>query len=258
MQFVSLGPFTLNVYTLLIALAALGSLGVAWWQTRGILSLSKDIVFAALIIAVLALAFARLGYVALNIDYFREHANEIVSLTGLSEHAAIVGACVGCWLLAKRVPLPTFSILNFQFSISAAASLGCIPNGCAFGRAVFWQTDGAASLAWLLRADWPDAFGVNNPRWPTQALMAAWLLVMFVLVCAWVRNSRVGAQFAHGRANHTTHFTLSFAFGDFALQFLRGDSAFMFASLRIYQWFDLALIGIGLAILIVKSKQVSA
>jgi hypothetical protein len=125
-----------------------------------------------------------------------------------------------------------FSTFNAQFFIllGIAASLGCIPNGCAYGREVFWQTDGADSLAWRLHADWPDAYLVNNPRWPTQALMALWLAIAGVLL--WRQ--------AHLLPPLPT-LVVAFAAGDFLVQFLRGDPILMVAGLRIYQWFDLVL-----------------
>ncbi len=245
-QHVSLGPLTLNLYPLLIALAVLVCVLIEYWRTK-----DARVFATALFIGAIALVFGRAGYIALNWEYFREHANDIVSFGGLSEHGAIVGGLIGYWLLTRRVPLSEFSILNSQFSISVAASLGCIPNGCAYGREVFWQTDGANSLAWLLRADWPDAYLVNNPRWPTQVLLAGWLLVSAALLFALTK--RRGDT--EDRASQVSLSVLSFGVGDFLVQFLRGDAAIMVAGLRAYQWLDVLLMGLALALYAVSARQ---
>jgi prolipoprotein diacylglyceryltransferase len=237
-QFISLGPLMLNLYTLLIGLAVLGLLAWHWFRRR-----DARIFAVVLVVAVFALAFGRAGYVALNWDYFREHPAEIASLTGLSEHAAIVGAVIGYWLLVK-LHQPTTNnqhLLTIAFVLVAvAASLGCIPNGCAYGREVFWQTDGEFSLAWRLRADWPDATLINNPRWPAQALLAAWMTVGAILALSSLSPLS------------PLPLVILFAAGDFLVQFLRGDAALMVAGMRIYQWFDLALAGLAAALLIAR------
>jgi prolipoprotein diacylglyceryltransferase len=248
-QFVSLGPFTLNLYTLLIGLAALGPLAWHWFRHR-----DAHMILSALLIALVALAFGRAGYVALNLDYFREHPNEIMSLIGLSEHAAIVGAVIGYWLLVEtRQPITNnqYNLTNAFVFIVLAASLGCIPDGCAYGREVFWQTDGEFSLAWRLRADWPDATLVNNPRWPTQALLAMWMITGGAVLLILTR--RQGDRAAERLVTMSLlHLVILFATGDFLVHFLRGDAALMLAGLRIYQWFDAALAGLAAALLITQ------
>ena len=253
MQVISLGPLTLNAYTFLITGAALGSLGVGWWQSR-----DARLPPAALIIASFALLFARAGYVILNWAYFREHVAEIATrdgLTGLSEHAAILGVVCGltCVRNVSSVAFkPSFVLLACVF-IAVAASLGCIPNGCAYGREVFWQTDGPASLAWRVRADWPDAYGLNNPRWPVQGLLAAWLVLAGIGVWLWVRTNRPSKS----PWLALVLMLMSFAAGDFVLQYLRGDPALMFASLRVYQWLDLGLIALlaPLAVMLMTTQS---
>jgi prolipoprotein diacylglyceryltransferase len=256
-QFISLGPFTLNLYTLLIGLAALGPLAWHWFKYREV-----RIFALALVVAMFALAFGRAGYVALNWDYFREHPAEIASLTGLSEHAAIVGAVIGYWLLVKACQPTTNNQCTLTIAflmIVLAASLGCISNGCAYGREVFWQSDGEHSLAWLLHADWPDATLVNNPRWPTQALLATWMIVGGAVLLILTRRQgdrateRTPDRLVTMSPLHL-HLVILFAAGDFLVQFLRGDAALMPGGLRVYQWFDAALAGLAATLLIARRR----
>jgi prolipoprotein diacylglyceryltransferase len=250
---IHVGPLSVNLYTLLIALAALGVTGWAWLRTR-----DPRVFILALVTAAVALAFGRSGYVALNWAAFREQPGEILSLTGVSEHAAIVGglvALVGLAMAEARAsngearlsgPSMVRVLSSALFLVAIAASIGCIPNGCAYGREVFWQIDGEASLAWLLRADWPDAALVNNPRWPTQLLMVgglavAWGVVLMVGGSGQLAGPRISALLPLG--------LLAFAITDFLVQFLRGDAALIMAGLRVYQWFDLVLAAAALALL---------
>jgi len=63
--------------------------------------------------------------------------------------------------------------------VGIGASIGCVPNGCGYGREVFWTGD---PLLWLLRVDWPDVMLVRNPRLPTQLFTVAWLMVCLMAV----------------------------------------------------------------------------
>lgn len=241
-QSISIAWFTFNTQTFLIALATMTLCMVAWLPAR-----DWRVPMNAVVIAACALAAGRAGFVALNWPYFSEHPTEIASLAGVSEHAAIAGAAIGYWLLAKaRQPLSTLHLpLATAFLLIAiAASIGCIPNGCANGREVFWQTDGAGSLAWWLQADWPDATLMRNPRWPAQALLAGWLAMGLVLV--WL--ARRGGLSRAKLVMLTT--LLWFAAGDFMVQFVRGDLALTLANLRIYQWFDVMLAGVSTFLLV--------
>ncbi len=254
-QFVSIGPLTLNLYTTLITLAVLVPSAWACLQTR-----DWHVVVVASVVALFALTFGRAGYIALHWEYFRERTDELFSLAGLSEHGAIWGGTMALLLSqrAVRLTLPP-SVQRWWLPLAfllagIAASIGCIPNGCAYGQEVFWQTDGEHSLAWLLHADWPDAYSINNPRWPTQAFMAFWLITMGISWAVWVR--RQANSESYRPALPAIGFVIPcFATGDFLIQFLRGDPAPAFAGLRIYQWLDMTLLASVAAILILGTRR---
>ena len=243
-QSISIAWFTFNTQTFLILLAAMSLCAVAWLPLR-----DWRVPMSAVVIAIFALIAGRAGFVALNWLYFSEHPNEIVSFAGISEHAAIAGAAAGYWILAKaRQPISNLQplIATALLLIGIAASIGCIPNGCGFGREVFWQTDGAGSLAWLLRADWPDATLMRNPRWPAQALLAGWLLVGLVLLMWMARQpdkSRLNAGWV------MPLILLWFTAGDFMVQFVRAEFTFMLGDLLVFQWFDVMLASFSILLL---------
>lgn len=235
----------LNIYTTLVGLGVCFGLAYAAWQAR-----SWDVLTDALIIGVFALALGRMGYVALHWNYFADHTNDILSLAspGFQEQAALCGGFIGYWLSAKRHS----SIANRQLPITIcigfigiAASLGCISNGCAYGREVFWQISGERSLAWLASVDWPDAYGISNPRLPTQMFMVGWLCVVGV----WMRSRTVGQSGSKSVSRTPLSYCptvlllwlVLFTLGDFVIQFARADDSLVWMGLRAEQWADVLL-----------------
>jgi prolipoprotein diacylglyceryltransferase len=250
--------FSLNLYTFLIAFAILGWL--FWNGRRGILL--AVLLNITLVFGFVSLIFGRALYVALHWNYFQENTREIISLAGLSEHGALVGFFIGFWVFGKRErrilnlkAIKYDPIADAQLLIplvGIAASLGCIPNGCAYGREVFW-TDG---LWWLLRADLPDAYGISNPRLPTQLFMAGWLL--FVTSAIFFASLRGRSELKVQSSQPLSTFNLllfTVLTGDFLIQFARADETIWLGNLRIEQVFDLAILCAALVWAIYSSRQ---
>jgi prolipoprotein diacylglyceryltransferase len=226
----------------LLAFALLAPLGLAFVRSR-----DQRLFSAALFIAGSAMLAGRAAYVLIHWEYFSEHRAEVIGFAGLSEHGAIAGGMAAYLILRRAVhppPAHLGSVCSAAFVLVAiAASLGCIEAGCAYGREVFWQTDGEASLAWQMQVDWPDAYQVRNPRWPTQVLMAAWMAGCGLVL--WLAKARAPEVLVP-----------CFAIGDFGWQFLRGDSAALLGPFRIYQWLDLIFIVISaLKVIIFMSRS---
>jgi prolipoprotein diacylglyceryltransferase len=231
---------------MLVGLSVCVGLACAVWQMR-----TWAVLTHALIIGICALALGRMGYVALHWVYFVDHTNEIFSLASPSfqEHAALCGGFIGYWLLARLLPIansPLPIVLCISL-IGMAASLGCIANGCAYGREVFWQSEGEHSLMWLVAVDWPDAYGINNPRLPTQLFMAGWLGVVGSVVMLMGRGDKKTRRKGDKTSPHLlissspyVFWLLFFALGDFIIQFARGDASPIWAGLRTEQWLDVA------------------
>ena len=247
-QILSLGLLQINLYSALIGAGVL--LPLAWQLLR---THDERVLTEVLIVGLLALAAGRVGYVAIHWSYFDEHREQIMSLAspGYSEHLALLvawGAGRGAWSVLRPTPHVLLAIVTF---VGIGASIGCIPNGCAFGREVFWQ-NGVNSLGWLIRADWPDAFGVNNPRWPTQSLMAAWLVFCFGSALFWQRRGRLAAK------QMLTVWVLLFSIGDSVIQLLRADESLFIRNIRIEQYFDLILFILSLYILFHRYRLIDS
>jgi len=222
-------------YNTLLALAALIPLGWAFARTR-----DPRLFSAALLIALAAALTGRLTYAILHWEYFSERPAEVFSLAGLSEHGAILGGTAAYLALRRTVGNLAATCSAVFVLATVAASVGCVEAGCAYGREVFWQTDGETSLAWQLRVDWPDAYQVRNPRWPTQIFMSIWMVACGLLL----------------RRHTPEALLLCFGLGDFGVQFLRADQAALLGPLRLYQWIDLVFIAISLLLFMFSPKRV--
>jgi prolipoprotein diacylglyceryltransferase len=238
-----IGSFAINVYTLYIALGALAGAGYMLWQLRHRPwhELSRAL-NGVLIMALAALIAGRVGYIALHFDYFQEHLAEVAwpASPGLSEHAAIIGGLAGLVIARQlRHPVPVGATLVLATLIGMGASLGCIPNGCAYGREVYW-TDG---WAWQLRVDWPDAYTLNNPRLPSQLFLLAWLLIC--LCAAYVYIATLHPERGWQGYSPILLWIVLFAGGDFVLQFMRADQAPVIGPLRAPQWVDIGFVVLG-------------
>lgn len=239
-------------YTAWVALFGLAGLGWVLWRTCRSLADVADALAQIFLIGLAALVCGRIGYVLLNLDFFAPKPSAILSgsYPGLAEQTALLGAWLAFKFLRNRI-FARNSISEFSFILLAAlvgvgASVGCIQAGCAYGREVFWQDGGMSGIGWLLRADLPDAYSIPNPRWPTQAMMVVWLMVLLLVFLAQRRrDAEIKSNPLRLRVCAVSVFFAFFLIGDFFMQFFRADpaSGVMFG-LRGSQGLDVVVFGL--------------
>lgn len=119
---------------------------------------------------------ARLSYVLLHLPFYRTHPTEILAYWegGLDWFGGILGAVIGLWIFSRAARRPFWELADSLAApgmlFSLAAWLGCLLDGCGYGRPV--------PARWWAPAA-PDSFGAVAPRWPTQAAGA-----LLSLTCA--------------------------------------------------------------------------
>lgn len=136
---------------------------------------------ACILASLAALVFGRVGFVLQHLDYFSQHPNDAISFTratGLSASWALLAAYLSGWVYLKGQPHMQFWLVRVMTCIGIGASIGCINSGCGYGSEVWPDSH---PLLWLISADLPDAYGVSNPRLPTQLMLAIWLLLGLIL-----------------------------------------------------------------------------
>jgi phosphatidylglycerol:prolipoprotein diacylglycerol transferase len=244
--YTTIGPWTLQTFTLLLAIAILASAVIglhrarlADGETRSLLraAAAADVYLGALIGAVI---LARLGHVLLSWDYFGNNLGEVfhLELGGLNWHGAALGGVIGLKLAARLRRMNADSLLDTLTPglplIGLAGWLGCMAAACGYGQ----EVPTLADYPPLVAGESPDIFGIVAPRYNTQffglLLSAGGLLLAGLLLWrGWLLRRRFWLVLVLLSA------------GMFVIGFYRGDAVATLIGLRLDQWFDLGLLALG-------------
>ena len=232
----TIGPFTTQTYTLMLAIGILSAMAVTvmTYRLRYVVPFSRlvDVCLAALIGGVIG---ARVFHVILNWRYFQGHTAEItqISAGGLNWHGAVVGALLALTVAAWFYKLSVSSLLDaLAVGLPIVAVLswwGCGAATCSYGAEVDSMADYPAWLTW----EAPGQFQLIAPRFATQPLG---MIVSGILLLVMVVITRL--ERLEGRRFWAELALLSVAM--LWLDSLRGDYAALIANLRADQWLDLA------------------
>jgi phosphatidylglycerol:prolipoprotein diacylglycerol transferase len=223
------GFFNIYTYGFFVAIAFLVATTLLTQEARRRHLDENRMYDLCLVVLVSGIVFARLSYVALNWNYFRQDLLEIVMLQhgGLIWFGGLIGACLGGFgfiRLKKLNLLAAFDLFTPYVALGQAIGrIGCFYNGCCYGR---------ESAAW----------GMYFPAqgrllFPSQILDSLTLLIIFAILRS-VSAKKQGMIFA---------FYLMLAGAQrFLLEFVRGDVRPFYFSLSIFQWMSIAVFGVGL------------
>lgn len=236
----TIGPWSIRTFTLVVALAILISGGIAIARQRGKASPGAlvDVVLGGLVCGVL---LARFTHVLINWDYFTDHTDEITQLTagGLDWHGAVIGGLIGMALVARwrRVDVrDLIDALTLALPlIGLAGWFGCVPALCGYGA----EVPTLANFPPLVASETQDIFGIYAPRFNTQflgmLLCGGTLIIAVVLLLS-------------GRLRYRRFWGVLalLSLGMLVLGFLRGDHAMYAAGLRLDQWLDGGLLAVSI------------
>ena len=240
-------------YRAALTVGVLLGTALALWTGRRNGLAAMVVVDGVLAAAVGGLLVGRLAYVAAHLPYFREHPTAALALWqgGLSAPGVVAGGAVGAGVLARlrgQSPRPLWDVLAPGAAVVViAAYLSCLRAGCACGRET-WPGDG---LLWTLSADLPDLYGLRAPRVAVPLLGMGWGALMLVLTLWMARGGRAttpGATASGATARVAPTWLALYGLGEFALGFLRGDTAPLIGGLSALQWAGLGLLGVGIAL----------
>lgn len=199
---------------------------------------------AALFMLTGGLIGARSSYVLLHWGYYATRPIEAFMLWqgGLTWVGGALGALLGLllyarlsrlafWPLADRLAVP--GVL-----VALSAWLGCLVEGCAYGRRVDEST-------WAPVVK--DMFAGLAPRWPTQAVGVIFsLLTILVLLRVSERNLKQGITASLGLS--------LIALCAFGLSFTRSDPVMLLAGMRLDSVGAAAVLLIALSSLLIRLK----
>lgn len=217
---VQLGPLTIYSYGLMLAVAVIVCTFLLSRDARG-KGINPEMVFDLVFWTVLAgIAGARLFYIILNWEFFRQNLLEMVMIQkgGLSWQGGLIfGGLAGAGFI-RRKKLPLREMLDLAAPYVALGQsigrIGCFFNGCCYGKEVSWGI----------------FFPVHHAHLhPTQLYSALGLFVIFVILKYYRRVSPFqGSIFL-------LYIVLASA-ERFGVEFFRGDHQEFFWGLSIYQW----------------------
>jgi phosphatidylglycerol:prolipoprotein diacylglycerol transferase len=233
-----LGPFTVYSYGLMLALAVITAsyLTAREAQKRG---MARDVVYdLAFWVVLWGILGARLFYVLLNVDYFREFPLDILMLQkgGLAwQGSLLAGTLAGIFFIRKKkLPLLLFLDTAAPFIAlgHAIGRIGCFLNGCCYGKASSW--------------------GIYFPVWheqllPTQLYMVLGELAVFLILRALQKRADQPA----GRL-FVLYLMLS-SLERFIVEFFRADHVVLWGGLSIFQYVCLAIVAVALILTAIDS-----
>ncbi len=157
-----IGPIRVYSYGFFLALAFLVSTGLTARRAKAQGIEPDHVVDLALVSCIASLIGARLGFVLLELPYYRLHPMEIIRFGegGLSFHGGLIlGVGVGIWFCLRR-GIDAWKMIDLVAPAVALgtgiARIGCLLNGCCYG----YVTD--------LPMGMPVALGDPSLRHPTQ------------------------------------------------------------------------------------------
>lgn len=231
----SIGNVHIATYTVLLDLGLVLGLVLTYFEGRRLLASSELALDLGLWAVIGGILGGRLGYVLANWQVFGEEWVRALRIWegGLSFHGAYLGALVVMlvfYLIPKReVALASFWMLADTVTPGLALGLvfgwaACLMGGCAYGKV-------GEGLGYVIL---PDLYGVQAPRFATQAVGLGLALLLFVVF--WLLRKRwpfSGASFLM--------LNLAYFASQFFLEFARGDEAIYLGPWRLQQVLDLAI-----------------
>ncbi|NLJ85060.1 MAG: prolipoprotein diacylglyceryl transferase [Firmicutes bacterium] len=179
-----IGPVRIHAYGFFLALAFLVAtrLTTRLGKEQGI---SSDFVMdLALVACITSLIGARIGFVLLELPYYRAHPQEIIRFSegGLSFHGGLIlGVVVGIWFCRRRGanPWQVADLVAPAVALGTGiARIGCLLNGCCYG----YPTNSPFGMA--------VALGDPTLRHPTQIYEAVLDVLLFTYLYRRRRHDR--------------------------------------------------------------------
>lgn len=232
--YTTIGPFTLQSFTLFLMFSILVSAGINLAHAGKNRGKWADVYLAVLASGVIG---GRAGHVLLHWEYFTYNTGEIWRLNsgGFDWHGAVFGGLIGLHLAARWQRINAAELLDSLALalplIALAAWWGCLAANCGYGA----EVDSLANYPSWMVSETRDVYGLPAPRYNTQLFGFIWSAFLFGLaaVMRW-RGWLVYRQFPSILA------LMSLCM--FIIGFWRGDYAIIIAGLRADQWVDAGIL----------------
>lgn len=235
----SLGPITIYSYGLMLALAFTIGSALAGLEARK-QNFNPEIIFNLAFLAFFSgIIGARIFYVVNNLSYYLKNPPEIFMLQngGLSWFGGLILGVSSALFYLKKKKLPIYKTLDLIIPFlalgQALGRIGCLLNGCCFGKI--------------------SQYGIYFPVHklvliPTQLYSALVLLAIFIIL-------RFLQDRPHKDGQIFFAYLLFYSTKRFFIEFLRADSPEFFLGLTLFQILSILIFIIALSKLVLISKQ---
>lgn len=225
-----IGPVSIYSYGLMLAIAVV-ICGYLFARDMALLGVSRDLAFDFVFwVVFFGILGARVFFVFLNISYFVDHLVEIIMVQqgGLSWQGGLVAGSVTAVVYVRRKKLPLLKMLDVAAPYAALGQaigrIGCLLNGCCYGRPVSWGM----------------YFSVHHDRLhPTQIYMTLGLLALFIIL-------RKVKKVLSNDGQVFVCYLFGASFIRFFIEYFRADHVNTFMGLSIFQIVCLILMGSSL------------
>lgn len=234
----TLGPFNVYSYGLMLALAfVVSSILVSLQAKRQ--NLDADIIFnLSFVIVISGLIGARIFYVITNLKYYLKNPLEIIMLQhgGLAWFGGLILGTASGIAYVKNKNLPLYKILDLMSPFvalgQAIGRIGCLLNGCCFGKA--------------------SQFGFYFPVHeqiliPTQAYSSLILIFIFITL-------RILQERPHRPGEIFFLYLLFYSIKRFVIEFWRADNPHIIFDLTLFQVLSILLFFLAVIKLILIKK----
>lgn len=250
-------PTDFSVFSLLILLAAIAGLGIAYLYARHVPLDLGTMLDATLVVVIFGGIGARGYHVLTHWDYYSQNTGDITNLAqggmGLRGGLALGLIALLLFALIRRVSFWKLADAG-AIGLALAQSIGWYSAhliGANYGvvsdASVVLPFGGPGGTVVGIAQDLPDVYGIVAPRVPVQLIAVAFFLVLF-LALAWINRRwrpKEGVLFLS--------YLIVSAVGGFALGYLRADETLIWNGWRIDQWVDLLLAALGFAALAIRA-----
>lgn len=231
-----IGGFAVHSYGVIIAVAVLLALGVAYFLMKN--TIYQAHLLDSCVYAIIgALIFARIWHVFFfQWGYYSKHLTEIFAIWngGISIMGAIVGGAIGIVIYAWRKKLSFWEYADYLAPAvvlgQALGRIACFLNGDAFGS----PTGSGFGIVYPEGTMAYDRYG-SQPLWPAEIWEGQCDLIIFAILLI-LRNKRLPA------GSHFLIYNILYAFARFMLEYLRGDSPRYALQWTAGQWTSVSLI----------------
>ncbi|MCL5074556.1 MAG: prolipoprotein diacylglyceryl transferase [Chloroflexi bacterium] len=244
-ELLHLGGLTIRSYTLMIEIGLIVGLLVAYKEARRLGFTAEQFIDLAIWVVVAAVVGTRLYYVAINWPEFEHDWWGIIRTWegGLVFHGALLGGLLAAIIYVHTHRLPFWPVADFAapglILGQAIGRIGCFLNGCCYGV--------ATTLPWGVTFPW----NAGERLQPTQLYESAANFGIFAILWG-LRKNKPWDGFLF------VSYLILYSSVRFTLEFVRGDPAQVFDSLRLAQWVSLALLILGIGLGLYRRSKAAA